>query len=404
MKSIHAFKKVVCGISGGVDSAVAAAILKNRGFQVIGVYMSNWDDQDEQGTCQQRQVTDCSDAESVCSHLNIPFKKVSFVKEYWNDVFTTMLHDYGNGWTPNPDILCNRYVKFGKFYQYAIQELGADAIATGHYAQTSFGNFLENFTPQRDVFLKKSVDYEKDQTLFLSSVEQAPLRRTMFPIGSLMKWQVRKLASTYGLNMVAKKRDSIGICFIGDRKFPDFISDYLPDTAGPFIDLESGKVVGHHHGVHQWTIGQRSKVGGCKEPYFIAHRDSKSQNIYVVSGHDHPLLYSHAIQTSSIKWISKTAKVLRNGNRQFSCLFRFQHTKWKIPCLVQIDDKDSCYIRLAINTRAVTPGQQAVFYDGTVCLGSAKILWTDSLTKCCAIAKNLSVNYADPDSKAHVIN
>lgn len=375
-------QRVVCGMSGGVDSAVAASLLKQKGYEVIGAFMKNWDDQDEDGTCRIKQEEDFQDARHTCDHLRIPFVEVSFVKEYWNEVFTRLLEDYERGFTPNPDILCNKFVKFGSFYGYARRVLGADAIATGHYARNSFGKYLEGFGSSGEARLLRAFDVAKDQTLFLSEISQEALQRTMFPLGEFHKHNVRQLASEFGLEKLSRKRDSTGICFIGDRRFPRFISKYLENRPGVFVDVDSGKVVGEHNGVHQWTLGQRCRVSGGPHAYYVCRRDPKSQIILAALGHGHPSLYSRHLVVSPPHWISDKPDL--SGGKPFHCMFRFQHTEWVIPCrVVKEEDKDDnsgeVEVQLAVPTRAITPGQQAVFYRGNVCLGSSKILSSDSL-------------------------
>lgn len=374
-------KRVVCGISGGVDSAVTAALLKQKGYHVLGAFMKNWDDQDEGGTCEIIQKNDYEDAKSICDFLRIPFVEVSFVKDYWNEVFTRLVEDYERGYTPNPDVMCNKFIKFGSFYKYARTNLGADAIATGHYAQNSLGNFLENFKhfeKDQKAHLLRAVDLTKDQTLFLSDISQNALRRTMFPLGSMYKYHVRLLAKEMGMDKVSKKRDSVGICFIGNRRFTDFISKYIDDKPGVFIDVDSGKVVGEHQGVHHFTLGQRCRIGGSPQAYYVCRRDANTQVIYAASGRDHPSLYSRKIFISTPNWISYQPEL--QPDKPFNCMFKFQHTEWTIPCSISMqNERQNLTVFLSIPTRAITPGQQAVFYKGNVCLGSAKILGSDSL-------------------------
>lgn len=380
--AVSAIKRVICGISGGVDSAIAAALLKQKGYEVIGAFMKNWDDQDEEGTCQITQEEDYQDAKSVCNHLRIPFVEVSFVKDYWNEVFSRLLEDYENGFTPNPDVLCNKYIKFGSFYRHSKLNWGADAIATGHYAQSSFGNYLEAFNPSKVAFLKRAVDPTKDQTLFLSDISQEPLQRTMFPLGGMHKFRVRQIAKDIGLEKLAKKRDSVGICFIGDRRFSNFISKYIDDRPGLFIDVDTGKVLGEHNGVHQFTLGQRCRIGGCPGAYYVCLRDPKTQTILAALGRDHPALYSEVLTVGSPNWISYNP-LETSLEPYFRCMFKFQHTEWTIPCVISANAENMVTVNLSIPTRALTPGQQAVFYKGDICLGSAKILHSESrfLTK-----------------------
>ncbi|ELU17106.1 hypothetical protein CAPTEDRAFT_228913 [Capitella teleta] len=368
MKSI---KHVACGISGGVDSAVSAYLLKQKGFQVTGLFMVNWDLRNEVGVC--TGDGDKEDAQYVCDHLKIPFKEVNFVKEYWNDVFSQLICGYEKGLTPNPDVLCNKFVKFGPFYQHAIQRLGADAIATGHYARNSAGQYLENLREDTNVDLLCSVDQWKDQTLFLSQVPQVSLRHTMFPVGGLLKSRVREIACEAGLAKIAKKRDSMGICFIGKRHFQDFIDDYIEPHPGNFVDVETGKVVGRHQGIQHFTIGQRTHIAGLNKAFFVAHRCSQTQDILVAKGTGHPALFFDSMFTTSPHWINQAPKHFTVGN-VLELDFRFQHVHPLVKCTATRLDDGGILVTLREPMRAITPGQYAVFYDGERCLGSAQVI------------------------------
>ncbi|ESN99395.1 hypothetical protein HELRODRAFT_66727 [Helobdella robusta] len=271
-------KKVVCAISGGVDSAVAAYLLKKQGFQTIGLFMKNWDLLDEHSGCSNQK--DAHDAALICRKLNIPYVEMSFAKEYWNDVFSELIRGYINGKSPNPDVLCNKQIKFGYFLKYAVNNLGADAIATGHYAKNSWGQFLQNHNFEAK--LLKANDACKDQTLFLSQISQSSLQKSMFPIGCYKKASVKQIASDIGLDFIAKKKESTGICFIGKRNFQKFMLEYLPAKKGYFIDFDDNKIIGEHHGVQFWTIGQRALIPGRKKPYFVVKRNPSDQSIFVV--------------------------------------------------------------------------------------------------------------------------
>lgn len=363
-------RRVIVAVSGGVDSAVAALFLKQKGYDVVGVFMENWDLRDETGFCS--VVQDAEDAQWVCRRLNIPFHFVSFVKEYWHDVFCTLLKEYQNGYTPNPDILCNRQIKFDAFYKYALGKLDANAIATGHYACTTFGNFLEYYDTSAGVHLLKPLDLFKDQTFFLSQVSQIPLQRTMFPLGNLMKSQVRRIAAESGLDYIVKKKESTGICFIGLRNFKNFISQYLVDKPGYFRDIDNGRIVGEHSGIHQWTIGQRCRIGGQLKPYFVARKEPKCGDILVASGTNHPALFVQFFFAARPHWIHSVPRpLLREGI--FECDFRFQHAKPLLKCVLIVTTGNEVLIRLARPLRAITPGQYAVFYKGRECIGSARI-------------------------------
>ncbi|KAK5647787.1 hypothetical protein RI129_002679 [Pyrocoelia pectoralis] len=363
-------RKVVIGISGGVDSAVTALFLKHKGYNVEGVFMQNWDITDETGICKSDE--DYKDASFLCTKLNIPLLRVNFVKQYWNEVFSDLIKEYETGHTPNPDVLCNRYVKFDAFYHHARETLNADAIATGHYARTSFGSYLEHYQPNKDVHLLKAVDKKKDQTLFLCQVNQRALRKTMFPLGSYVKADVKKIAVENGLEEIAKKKESMGICFIGTRNFPKFISEYVNNKPGNFIDIESGLIVGTHQGIHQWTIGQRANIEGLPMAYFTVKKDVKNNNIYVAQGTHHSSLYTDLLYTSKPHWIHSRPTELQNGNI-LECEFKFQHIEEFIRCQLY-ESNEALVVLLEKTRRAITPGQFAVFYKDDECLGSAKIV------------------------------
>ncbi|XP_069162359.1 mitochondrial tRNA-specific 2-thiouridylase 1 isoform X3 [Procambarus clarkii] len=337
MGGITRFSRVVLGMSGGVDSAVSALLLKRKGYEVIGVFMRNWDEKDEKGQC--TGDVDAEDAEWVCRRLDIPFREVNFVKEYWNDVFMYMIEEYKAGFTPNPDIMCNKKIKFSPFLQYAKDNFNSEVIATGHYARTSYDDDLKNYDPKKGARLLQGIDRLKDQTFFLSQISQNSLQHTMFPLGDYNKDVVRKIAESANLDRVAKKRDSTGICFIGSRNFQEFISQYIEDKPGNFIDLDSREVVGTHRGIHQWTVGQRCNIGPFPQPYFVAEKHPEANNIYV------------------------------NTSPLVSCVLT-PHTRnpW------HHSPTQNMVVSLAHPLRAVTPGQYAVFYLGDECIGSARIL------------------------------
>lgn len=364
-------QRVILGISGGVDSTVAGLILKKQGFDVLGVFMRNWDIADETGHCSVDK--DFQDAAKSCSLLGIALHEVNFSKDYWNDVFTDLLEQYENGLTPNPDILCNRHIKFSKFLQYSFEKLGANAVATGHYAQTSYGAFLESTNMLKGVRLLKAKDQFKDQTFFLSQVHQESLQKVMFPLGSLLKSQVKQIAHENNYNHLLNKKESTGICFIGHRNFANFISDYLPDKSGIFIDIDTGKVLGTHRGIHHWTIGQRCRIGGCLDRVYIAKKIKETQDILVASGRKHLILWSKHITTSIPHWIHSPPNILLKGG-VLKCDFRFQHTHSLVPCLVMLSNNGYLMITLQRPLFAITPGQYAVLYKDNECLGSAKII------------------------------
>lgn len=308
-------KRVVIGMSGGVDSTVGAHLLKSKGFEVIGLFMKNWDIADETGHC--RADKEAEDAEYVCQKLDIPFQHVNFVKEYWNEVFQTLVQEYEAGWTPNPDVECNRHLKFGHFYDYAMETIGCDAIATGHYARTSYGDFHEAQNLSQNVKLLMAVDRIKDQTFFLSQVQQVPLRFTMFPLGHLTKEVVKKMAFSIGLDKIANKKESMGICFVGKRKqgFQEFLKEYTETKPGPIVDIETYKEIGQHQGVHFWTLGQKTKIGGLSDKAYVADKDMKTNTLYVCMGENHPALYFEYFFTDSPYWIDRAPDELTNRRK-----------------------------------------------------------------------------------------
>ncbi|XP_078052844.1 mitochondrial tRNA-specific 2-thiouridylase 1 isoform X2 [Augochlora pura] len=333
--------------------------------------MKNWDIADETGRCTTEE--DYEHAKWVCDKLKIPLVQVNYVKEYWNNVFSYLIEQYQNGGTPNPDILCNKHIKFNKFFQFARNELEADAIATGHYVRTSFGPHLEHFIPDINVRLLKAEDEGKDQTFFLSQIPQESLRYCMFPLGNYLKSNVKKIAQEIGLELVAKKKESMGICFVGKRNFQDFISEYIPDKPGDFIDIETGEVLGKHMGFHHWTVGQRTKSEGRSEANFVYKKDVETNTIFVVQGTNHPALYTDLIRTEVPHWISKEPEELNRDFNILNCDFRFQHRQSVIPCIVHKMATNELIIKLSQPLRAVTEGQFATLYNGDECLGSASI-------------------------------
>ncbi|HEX5338044.1 MAG TPA: tRNA 2-thiouridine(34) synthase MnmA [Gallionella sp.] len=354
-------KRVVVGMSGGVDSSVTALLLKQQGYDVVGLFMKNWEDDDNSEYCSSRQ--DLLDAVSVADTIGIPIEAVNFAKEYKERVFSYFLREYEAGRTPNPDILCNSEIKFKAFLDHAIQ-LGADTIATGHYAQVREVDGL--------LQLLKADDASKDQSYFLHRLNQKQLSHAMFPLGGLLKSQVRTIAEQHGLSNHAKK-DSTGICFIGERPFREFLNRYLPTQPGEMRTPE-GKVVGQHMGLSFYTIGQRQGlgIGGDKnstgEPWFVAGKDMPNNRLIVVQGHDHPALLAPRLSALDSHWISGTAPQL---NHPYAAKTRYRQAD--APChLVQISD-DRCEIAFAEAQWAVTPGQSVVLYDGAICLGGAII-------------------------------
>jgi len=382
-------KRVVLGMSGGVDSTVSAILLKRRGYEVIGVFMRNWDGVDETGVCTADK--DCEEAERVASTLGIKFNVVNFVKEYWNEVFTDLIEDYSAGLTPNPDILCNSRIKFTHFHDYAMNGIGCDAVATGHYARNSYGENLEGRGGVDPAFLLQAVDRTKDQSFFLSQINQEALQNTMFPIGEITKKVVKEMARQAGFPEIANKKESMGICFVGKknspngRGFQDFISEYINDKPGDMVDIDTGDIVGIHKGVHHWTVGQRTKVQVDDRPFFVVTKDAATNVIQVASDQYHPSLYSDCFFTLSPHWISGAPDQLLStaSDKTLACSFRFQNTAILTNCHMSYNmsstgnwefmDRDRLIVSVAEPLKAITPGQFSVFYKGDICLGSARI-------------------------------
>lgn len=352
--------KVVVGMSGGVDSSVAALLLKEQGYDVIGIFMKNWDEADEFGYC--TAAEDYEDVRRVCGQIGIPYYTVNFEKEYWDRVFGHFLDEYKKGRTPNPDIVCNKEIKFRAFLEHALK-LGADYLATGHYARVDFND--------GEYRLLRGIDSDKEQTYFLSQLNQYQLSKTMFPIGHMLKSELRKIAKDNNL-VTADKKDSTGICFIGERKFKEFLSNYLPAQPGKMMTFE-GEVKGKHDGLMYYTLGQRKGLGigggpGTGEPWFVADKDVEGNRLYVVQGENHPALYSHGLIAIDLHWISEKPKP-----STFECTAKFRYRQKDQDVTVYIEKNDTCRVMFDKLQKAVTPGQSVVFYDGEICLGGATI-------------------------------
>uniref|UniRef100_A0A4W6E3Y9 Mitochondrial tRNA-specific 2-thiouridylase 1 n=1 Tax=Lates calcarifer TaxID=8187 RepID=A0A4W6E3Y9_LATCA len=383
-------RHVVCAMSGGVDSSVAALLLKRRGFSVTGVFMKNWDSLDERGVCTTER--DCEDAYRVCQTLDIPFHQVSYVKEYWHEVFSNLLKEYEKGRTPNPDILCNKHIKFNHFHKYtgcAAVVLGADAMATGHYARTSQEDedvfqqthtappttlFRDRFEIRNPVRLYKGADLLKDQTFFLSQISQDALRQTLFPLAGLTKEFVKKIAAEAGFHHVLKKKESMGICFIGERNFENFILEYLEPKPGNFVSIEDGTVMGTHKGWFTMTLGQRARIGGQKDAWFVVDKDITTGDVFVAPTTNHPALFRDTMRTDRFHWLAVDPPPELARTQMMECHFRFIHQMPLVPCTVTLNMDGSVWISLQQPSRALTPGQFAVLYKGDECLGSGKII------------------------------
>ena len=358
---------VVVGLSGGVDSSVAALLLKEQGYRVIGLFMKNWEDDDTDEYCSTRQ--DLIDVMSVTDILGIDVEVVNFAKEYRDRVFSTFLHEYNAGRTPNPDVLCNSEIKFAAFLDHAVS-LGADYIATGHYAG------VQDFDGKRQ--LLKAEDGNKDQSYFLYRLNQSQLKPALFPLANWLKPEVRAKAEAAGLP-VAGKKDSTGICFIGERPFNDFLQRYVPQNPGEIRDLDSGKLLGSHQGLAFHTIGQRKglHIGGVKghdtqsgehDAWYVARKDMATNVLYVVSGHDHPALLVNEVTITNTNWISDE---LPHTHWVYTAKTRYRMPD--APCDIERIDAERAVIRFAAPQWAVTPGQSLVLYESRVCLGGGII-------------------------------
>lgn len=354
-------EKVVIGLSGGVDSAVAAYLLKQEGYEVIGLFMRNWDssiNNDNLGNpninnniCPQEQ--DYNDAKEVARILNIQLYRVDFIKEYWDDVFTYFLKELELGRTPNPDLMCNKYIKFDLFIKEA-KKYGANYIATGHYARIDKNRLL------------RGIDNNKDQTYFLAQLSPNQLKNVLFPVGNLTKQEVRKIANKIGLN-VANKKDSTGICFIGERHYQEFLKNYLKPNPGKIINIETNEIIGEHNGLMNYTIGQRKNVGlsGNKDKHFVIGKDIKNNILYIAFKENNQYLFSDACLIDNVNFISET--------KPSFCTAKFRYRGEDHPVTLEYLEGNEILVKYPGLAKAVTPGQACVLYLGEECLGSGII-------------------------------
>lgn len=349
-------KTVVVGMSGGVDSSVTAMLLKQQGYRVIGMFMKNWEEKDENGVC--KSALEYEDVVRVCEQLEIPYYSVNFVKEYWDNVFSHFLEEFKLGYTPNPDILCNREIKFKVLLEKAL-EIGGDYLATGHYCR----NVFHEGTYQ----LHKGSDPGKDQSYFLYTIGQKALSRVLFPVGEMLKPELRQIANSQGLATAAKK-DSTGICFIGKRDFKEFLGKYIFYTPGEFQTLD-GKILGEHQGAAYYTPGQRKGmgIGGPGEPWFVVGKDIESNVVYVEQGTRHPGLYCDDLTAIEASWVSGIEPQF-----PLRCKAKVRYRQQDQECVVEKKDH-ILHVRFATPQRAVTARQSIVLYDGDNCLGGAMI-------------------------------
>ncbi len=354
--------RIIIGLSGGVDSSVAAMLLKNQGHELIGVFMQNWEAEKDDPHCSAEQ--DLTDARSVADRLDIPLKTVNFAKEYWDRVFQHFLDEYSAGRTPNPDILCNKEIKFKAFLDHALT-LGADAIATGHYVRKDLNN--------GEFRLLKALDPEKDQSYFLYTLGQQQLKYSLFPIGDYQKSEVRKMAEGAGF-INHNKKDSTGICFIGERRFDKFLKEYLLARPGD-IQTTEGDIIAKHHGLMYYTLGQRQGlgIGGLHDysemPWYVVDKDISNNILIVAQDHDHPALLKDNLWCNQLEWVSEIVPI-----SPLECKAKIRYRHKDVPCLLSQYDENTWQVKFTEAQRAITPGQSVVFYSDDVCLGGGVII------------------------------
>ena len=358
----NATKKVICGMSGGVDSSVSAFILQQQGYQVEGLFMKNWEEDDDTDYC--TAAADLADAQAVCDKLGIKLHKINFAAEYWDNVFEHFLSEYKAGRTPNPDILCNKEIKFKAFLEYAAEDLGANYIATGHYVRRRGAD--------DNAQLLRGLDANKDQSYFLYTLSSKQVGQSLFPVGDIAKPIVRAIAEDLGL-VTAKKKDSTGICFIGERKFKDFLARYLPAQPGNIRTVD-GDIIGRHDGLMYHTLGQRKGlgIGGVKgaseDAWYVVEKDLVNNELIVAQGHDHSALLSTGLIAQQLHWVDR--QPIREPLR---CTVKTRYRQTDVPCIIEPIDDESIKVIFDEPQIAVTPGQSAVFYLNEVCLGGGII-------------------------------
>ena len=358
-------------MSGGVDSSVSAYLLQQQGYQVEGLFMKNWEEDDNEEYC--TAAEDLADAQAVCDKLGIELHTINFASEYWDNVFEYFLAEYKAGRTPNPDILCNKEIKFKAFLEFADEVLDADYIAMGHYVRRTFPT-AEQIKAGELPQMLRGLDSNKDQSYFLYTLSHQQVARSLFPVGDLEKPEVRRIAEEQDL-ITAKKKDSTGICFIGERKFTDFLSRYLPAQPGN-IETPEGNVIGEHQGLMYHTLGQRKGLhiggqkggGGNEDPWYVAEKDLKRNVLIAVQGADHPLLKSTGLIASQLHWVDR-----QTMTEPVRCTVKTRYRQQDIPCTIEPIDENNIKVIFDEPQVAVTPGQSAVFYSQDVCLGGGII-------------------------------